>query len=1382
MTSQNEVIKTIFEMVHENKIEAAQELLEKHQIDINTLYEGVRLLDIAAAKNQLGFVKWLLARGADPELPDDEYGYDTLWGLAEGQDLVNKTVLEEIVVHCASKNKWIDREVDNTTATIVNKLITTLLYKAKRYNWDTYPCTAIRECIGLLDKNFKDGKYQVSPKEFLEKRRKLSKQQKHLRRTPEYSHPFENYIEEQETRNKTFYGSYLSSDSDSDEEQNLPILKQKKPFYRSYLFVEPSANYKLILRSQNNKTATNQQQMAIQDNNLLLDSSNEAAKPIRDDLEFLNKQLTVGQPIAEIIKQLPNKTQFFIAQYRGITYLTSRWNQKSRRLHRKLIEEGMPQFSHAVYKAAGLNEFKDFHNHCCEKTQAKLLEHAKLLKEILLTFREEQEYSYNGIVFNSLADLLQQLYSADYAAFHDLINSNPLLKSILPNHANFNLSTGDYPGHALGYAYGIKPYDGYEDDRLRPRWRANGRAERSKSGKVYCSIHPLEDFGTEGPNHLTSLLWDARIFLLTIISAERESTFPAYLPEGRVFVEHIAKYPSFHGNYKLLYFTKYGLTRSDYDRLKEKFLVAEPHKSSMTNFKKELGEWLCHYFQTLLIERARLKAQELGGVLIYRGERGDFSLTPPKVENPTQSSVAKEQRELINNTKKIRQALAGEKSKRIQIVDTRKQRDKVQKQKKIGDYHDSFLAEDEYDDSTKSAELSVELSLLFNTVKYQRLLALGYFLTKPQMQKALNFPMRYLAEDESCGFIDAKLLHISVICQNYKVLPTLLACKALEVNAVTDENTTRDWHGNNVYYEKLTALHLACMNDDVEAVKLLLQHPKINKEASANSVYNKDYIDNIYDWSATENLIEDEGLIGVFKYRGDYCQVYHVKQLTPLHIAATFDSVKVMRVLIQNGANVDAQTSDRQTALKIAEQLEHQQCIELLKNAEEIRQQAIVEMELIKPMAKINLAEAQIDSSSQNISTIPSILESSKPILKKSARRIDTTLGDGNCAFNSAALGLCKLCEFYQLDENQPGVKTILNELRSELSLTDASVAAFNAWLNNNQDADDRQRQLAPVLRKVTINFIKQHYNEQFKEVYEQGLLAAFNSYRNAGQEDETFMVHEHVKKKFENPNIDEAELLNWWDKAGHEQYFTNLAQPARDVLDRERWGSEVELNALALQLGINIIFENRGNKAYLGIGRGIINDLTKEEQRLLCNLEVGANELGTVKINYRLSLADIKARLQPITGDLRSKVIAQLNQAKIGGHRYCLLDDLTSQELIILEQRNIITKNSDGNHLFVGDDVKVDEKRIIASLNGADEGLLEKVIQSYKQDVAHFTIQREGEHWSFLLFESADLTLERDKINGKQLTNLSMFKTPTKIGNDQERYTPSPQPESRPS
>lgn len=243
------------------------------------------------------------------------------------------------------------------------------------------------------------------------------------------------------------------------------------------------------------------------------------------------------------------------------------------------------------------------------------------------------------------------------------------------------VSTGDNPRHALKYAYGMKFYQGHYHERLKPSWDADGKARRPYIGKVYASLHGLEEYMEDNPNHVPSMNLTGRIVVGNMISDEREATFPAFIPANRTVIEHIAKMPSFPGDsaevgYRKVHLLKYGLDEEAFGALhgelrealkKEAELakaprkpVVEPKKKGakkaevvvevvpsdepvddeeiavdappLDAFLQKLCAWMVNYEELRLVELARRIAFGRKMYLIYRDSFGRLARSPTSTQ------------------------------------------------------------------------------------------------------------------------------------------------------------------------------------------------------------------------------------------------------------------------------------------------------------------------------------------------------------------------------------------------------------------------------------------------------------------------------------------------------------------------------------------------------------------------------------------------------------------------------------------------------------------------------------------------------------------------------------------------------------------------------
>lgn len=525
---------------------------------------------------------------------------------------------------------------------VVYALIDKYIYEAMRHDLKEEPCISLRAAIN----------------KFLPKTRNCSL---------DY---FTKLLAEQETAAKTHYGECLSEDSDSDAEQDFiktSTEQQTAKIHEANIYRKAAQSSKFF------KAFKNKQQVTDTDSKLrpvIRRPGDFNRRQANSDLHAINELLKAGEPLSEeFLASL--QTRFLVAQYRGIHYVTSRWDASARRAHREMDEIGKPQYSSAVFKAQGVEGYRDMLN----KIQAdpdfhqKLTQAAVVIEHLLIKMQESNPCSFKGYAYQNLFLLLQKQYSADYDGFPgwldtELKKENNILAEYLDNKERPLFSTSDVPNHALKYAYGVKLYEGHKDERLRPRWRDNLRAERPYSGKVYLSLHPLTDYEQHKPSHLTSLFKKGLVSLGNVIIAERETSFLAYMPEDRIAYHFKAKYPSFQGPYKTIFHHKYGISKEMYAALQNAFKTYSPHSEGRKNVIKSLGDYLCAFNEVRLVDKAQKLARAQNSVLIYRDEDGYFSFglaDTPTTANKRLGPIIEAERELYK-------AIANGRSKSLQTI------------------------------------------------------------------------------------------------------------------------------------------------------------------------------------------------------------------------------------------------------------------------------------------------------------------------------------------------------------------------------------------------------------------------------------------------------------------------------------------------------------------------------------------------------------------------------------------------------------------------------------------------------------------------------------------------------------------------------------------
>lgn len=555
-----------------------------------------------------------------------------------GNIFVKNERWEEAITHYQKSIEGHHEKAVAELKLLENRLITKLLYKNKRHKWDSQTCVSIRQLINKINKKYEH---------FTEKN-------------------FNDYIEKEEKEKQDFFGADLSEDSDDGEEEGFKrcsiAIKESTHIHSYGLFnkadhKQAKDKLKIILHH----PAYDSEQQILEPK-YKIDSAPTPSQQVLNDLKELNHRLQHNE-----LEHLKISTKFLVVQFRGITYKTTDWNTKSRRWHRRYNEIDKPLFSAAAHAEAKI----PYQQPLDAKQESKVLAEAEKIRQQMLDLEKGPSYTanfeHNGVTtpykFSHIGYFLQNKYTLHYDGFFKMLKELIAKKVIsLPNAQNPHISMGDIPLHPLKYAYGIKPYSGQEHQRLRPRWNNELRAERPYSGKVYLSLHPISDYQKNGPfHHLVSLNYTGEVHIDSVrgemIMQERETSFFGYLPADRIKHVHVAKYPSFKGEYKTIYEAKYGIDKKFYELFQKAFQKYPPHSPGNKQVKVLLGEYLCHYHQVRLMDRARQLAKEQEATLVFLDQYGNFSLDlPPAVPAPTGNA-----RESIRGNRKRRMGAEDEK-------------------------------------------------------------------------------------------------------------------------------------------------------------------------------------------------------------------------------------------------------------------------------------------------------------------------------------------------------------------------------------------------------------------------------------------------------------------------------------------------------------------------------------------------------------------------------------------------------------------------------------------------------------------------------------------------------------------------------------------------
>lgn len=585
--------------------------------------------------------------------------------------------LKYVVIQCGV-NKFIelkDEARSNEWMIIVYKLLTTLLYKCKRYAWNDAETIKLKQFIFMA----------CAICQLLEIYPKKATIISNLVENPNGENSLKELskiLEKAESINHNFYGSYLSDDgSDSDKEnafQEKSNDEKTKIMNKENLDIKKTGG--LELKKKLKKRKSEDDKKANKDSFVFSKNEKrtkiEFASPvnvesIQEDIQLYNEAIKNKKTRSEALKLLKNNTVFYVASYRGIHYGTQNWNQDSRGNDRKTDDIGKPVVSASILAEHGLYPPRLFYSKTeSERAQLyeELLKTSGQLKDLLCKARSIGPVVYNQYQYTSLAEALQDIYTKDDKKFYEIIKDENF--NLLLNDKNPFVSTSCYPFHAARYALGLKVFtdkgksDAKKEERLRPRYLKNGQAERPYSGKVSVFLHTLSELNDKnGPLEVVSLNNNGNLKIMNNIVAEAERTFPAIVNGANVIAHHKARYPNFHKPYKIHYLQKYGLDEELYGLFQKAICISPPHSEGAKYYKRLLGEWLCVYLEVKMIHEANISAQEKGGTLVYLKADGTISLEPDVSEDiaaaPSGKSDKKvEKRNTLNFKKKMRECMA----------------------------------------------------------------------------------------------------------------------------------------------------------------------------------------------------------------------------------------------------------------------------------------------------------------------------------------------------------------------------------------------------------------------------------------------------------------------------------------------------------------------------------------------------------------------------------------------------------------------------------------------------------------------------------------------------------------------------------------------------
>lgn len=354
-------------------------------------------------------------------------------------------------------------------------------------------------------------------------------------------------------------------------------------------------------------------------------------------------------------------------------------------------------------------------------------------------------------------------------------------------------------------------------------------------------------------------------------------------------------------------------------------------------------------------------------------------------------------------------------------------------------------------------------------------------------------------------------------------------------------------------------------------------------------------------------------------------------------------------------------------------------------------------------------------------------------------KKFMNTLGDGNCAFNAFALGIYhffkeKSEKFYFPDE-------FLREAKQNGETAEETNNRISQWLNTCDNLEEIQRQLAPILRRMSINYLRTHYQHSSLDASFEDAACQYQKHGTMSDNtDNTFKVIlfiENEFKKMQENFITLNMLINWWKNNGRNQYFDVIAQNAENALDRKRWGSQVELDVLAQLFRVGLKFSCNGNEYSLGVPHGFINPNSNDLPDNLDLTLLQDRNIAALYFELYVFHKEFNEVVDPVP--YYETLIAQLKQYQ--GKKLTIDEWVTD----IPENDRDKTKLSLKKHYAVNDGCALSDRnehhnmlreedieKIKKRISSLPDNVVEYLKKKYVFQQSQMLLTLSGDHWSF--------------------------------------------------
>lgn len=344
-----------------------------------------------------------------------------------------------------------------------------------------------------------------------------------------------------------------------------------------------------------------------------------------------------------------------VAFYRGVHFLTNRMNGEQRKRFRQRDDKYRPLVSSSVYDATKLTPMES--SKCDDAT---LVREGQKQRCIIQELKKPQKTLHLNLSlprkkpFTTPYSALQQAYTNSYGGLHKrlcegkkrqrqlstLFGGEPDTDEPIPIPFPFDklesdcpplVSTSHLPNHAIKYALGQKAF-GKGNIPLKPGYRrSSGKPKHPYLGKIYIIILSAPELMDINPAFVLRMHKkreiDANTFYGKNVLSEGEVSFPALIEGEHVKLQKTIRVPSFSGEYKDYYQSKYGLSEMIYSNFKGEIRKSRNQSEARDTVLEKLYTTLISHFSKQLIQEAKARARP--SLLLYQGLNGEFLFNAP---------------------------------------------------------------------------------------------------------------------------------------------------------------------------------------------------------------------------------------------------------------------------------------------------------------------------------------------------------------------------------------------------------------------------------------------------------------------------------------------------------------------------------------------------------------------------------------------------------------------------------------------------------------------------------------------------------------------------------------------------------------------------------